>query len=387
MKVLTIGWLSVFLGILLLNIYIWKCYMKIPFRRSRFLKAMSYFTVHISLAMISVIYFYLFFNGKTETRKSNILSYIAAFYLTFIHYSALMYLVHDLVYMTRNIFSYPEGLKVFVEKLFFGGFIIFGIAAIISMLGILNSREVFIRNYEIVKPQKESIIEELNIVYISDGHIGTSLNRRNMDKLIENINILNPDIVFLGGDFFDEGTTEDTKKLFANSLNNIKSKYGVFVVEGNHEYKSGNSKIDEEMDYLANENVRVLQDEIIEIKDSFYIIGRKDRHGKDMIKLSDLTDKLNKNLPVIVLDHRPSFSESGYIDKVDLQLSGHTHSGQFFPLHIINFIGSKISKQFIYGHHSINNLDLIVSSGVGDWGIPVRVGSKREILNIKLRLK
>ena len=115
-----------------MNIYIWYCYWRIPFESSRLVKALSYLVVHIALSVVSVYYFYLFFNAKTDTKLSNTLSYIAGFYLTFLNYSMLMYLVHDLVYLTRNIIPYPDGLRIFSYKLFFGGFVIFGIAAVIS---------------------------------------------------------------------------------------------------------------------------------------------------------------------------------------------------------------------------------------------------------------
>lgn len=386
MKVMTIGWLSVFLAIFLMNLYIWHQYWKIPFRESRFIKAMSYFLVHISLTIISVYYFYLFFNGQTDTKKSTILSYIAGFYLTFLHYSMLMYLVHDLVYLTRNLIPYSEKVKAFSERLFFGGFIIFGIAAIISIFSIYNSKKITIKNYDLTLDKKESSIEELNIVYISDGHICTSVTKNNIGFIVDKINKLNPDIVFLGGDFFDEGTTESDKILASKELGSIESKYGVYAIEGNHEYKSGNSNINDQMQYLRDGGVVVLQDEIAKIDNSFYILGRKDRHG-DMKTLEEVIGDMKIDLPMIALDHRPSYKDVKEIKAIDLQLSGHTHSGQFFPLQILDPLLGRITKQYMYGHHKIDNLDVIVSSGVGDWGIPVRIGSKREILNIKVKFE
>ncbi len=191
-----------------------------------------------------------------------------------------MYLVHDIVYTTRNLIPYPENLKIFTEKLFFGGFVIFGLAAVISIFSIFNSKMIKTKEYNIQLDKKESILEELNIIYISDGHIGTTLNKDNINKLVEKINKLNPDIVFLGGDYFDEGSTENTKKISSKELSKIKSKYGIYAVEGNHEYKSGDSKINEEMQYFKDVGIKVLQDEVFEIENKLYIVGRKDKHGE-----------------------------------------------------------------------------------------------------------
>lgn len=386
MKVMTVGWISVFLLILLMNIYIWNFYWQIPFSKARVLKIMNYLVIHLALAIVSIHYFYLFFNAKTDRRQTKSLSYIAGFYLTFLHYSMIFHLVHDLVYATRNIFPYPQNLKRLGNKLFFGGFLIFGVTAVISLISIYNAQKVVVKSYSIGIDKKASKLDKLKIVYISDAHIGTSVNLENIDELIEDIEKLKPDILFLGGDFLDEGTTEKDKELALAKLSKIKTKYGSFAVEGNHEYKSGDCNINYEMQYFSQTGIRVLQDQVYRVEDSFYIIGRKDKYGK-IGRLDKLVDQAQEDLPIILLDHRPTFKESQNLDRIDLQLSGHTHSGQFFPVQILNPLVKRISQSYVYGHHKVGNMHHIVSSGIGNWGIPVRLGSKREIVEIILELE
>lgn len=386
MKVLTLGWLSVFLYIFLMNLYIWNRYWSIPFVSFRLLKVSTYLVIQVILVLLTLYYFYLFFNGKAESGAAKPLAYVAAFYLTLLHYSFIFYLIHDVVNLSSRHIAYPLRLRVFGGTLFYGGFLIFLIASSIALYGMHNAKKVVIKNYEITIPQKESSLEKLEIVYVSDAHFGTSVNRDNLDLLVETIEKMEGDILLLGGDLFDEGTSLASKQIVSQALASIDTPLGIVAIEGNHEYKSGQDNIDEELAFLAQAGITTLQDEIIEIEDSFYIIGRKDPEG-DPTSLKSLVAQTTKDLPIIVLDHRPSYKESANLPQVDLQISGHTHSGQFFPMKYIEPLTMTFFKQTIYGHHQIGNLEQIVSSGVGNWGIPVRIGSKRELLKITVHFQ
>ncbi len=383
MKVLTLGWLSVFFYIFLMNVYLWNSYRKIPFQRWRIPKISSYSFLHIIITFLSARYFYMFFKGRMEREKSEFLSYIAGFYISFMHYSVIFYLLHDLFYFSGKLIAYPESFLAWVDKIFFGGFLIFGLSAIISIVGLRNSRKLVTTDYRLLMDRKDSVLESLNIVYISDAHIGTSVNYDNIDELIREAKLLKPDLLLLGGDFFDEGTTNISKKIVSQKLQTLAGKYGVYYVEGNHEYKSDKCDIDEEMEYFREAGIEVLQDQLIEVDSRFYLAGRRDRAGKP-VDLNRLLSSVHKDLPLILLDHRPGFKESGSMAKVDLQISGHTHSGQFFPFQILDPILARFTKSYNYGYHKIGGLHHIVSSGAGNWGIPVRIGSLREIVSIKI---
>lgn len=380
MKVMTLGWLSVFFAILLMNVYIWHCYWKIPFRTSRLLKALSYATVHVALTAVSVYYFVLYFSGKTDSIKAKILSYVAGFYITFLHYSVLLFLSYDLVSLTGKFINYPDNLRIITKKIFYGGFLIFGISALIAILSIFNAQKVITKEYNVNIEKRDSSLDSLVVAYLADGHF-TSTD--DIDKIVKQVNDQHPDIIVLGGDFFDEGTAESIKDSATEKLGKLSAPLGVYAVEGNHEYKSGDGDIQHQMAYFSDHGIQVLRDQTVSIDDNFYLIGRKDE-TVDRATLEQLTDKAEKDLPVILLDHHPSFKDAYKNNAVSLQLSGHTHSGQFFPMQIFNPIISKVSKQYIYGKHTVNDLQLIVSSGMGNWGIPVRVGSKREVVIVSI---
>lgn len=362
-----------------MNIYIWRSYWKIPFKKRKLIKSSSYLIVHLILTILTVLYFYLFFNGKTDSLFIKSLSYIAGFYIVFLHYSVFLYIIHDLVYKTRNRINYHVNIKKLGKKIFFGGFLIFSISAIIGTLSLYNSERYVIKTYNIDIEKNKTELDHLNIVYISDGHFNTSLNKENIDKVIKSINNISPDILFLGGDFFDEGSTEEDKEIFSKKIASIKTKYGIFAVEGNHEYKSGDNNINNQMKYLEDYKIKVLQDEHYKIPGKMNIIGRKDRQG-NIKNLDEVTKDIDNNLFTILLDHRPIIDKNN--KNIDLQLSGHMHNGQIFYVEFLNRLASIILNMQIYGYDKFDNLNIIVSSGIGDWGIPVRFFSRREIVNI-----
>jgi predicted MPP superfamily phosphohydrolase len=157
----------------------------------------------------------------------------------------------------------------------------------------------------------------------------------------------------------------------------------VYAVLGNHEYISRNSEL--AVESLKQANVNVLVDEHVKLNNQFYIVGRDDRmagsiSGKPRMKLSKLMDGIDKNLPIILLDHQPNNLEEGQRNGIDLQLSGHTHNGQFFPNNLI----SKHVFEHSWGYLRKGDYQVIVSSGFGTWGPPIRIGSNPEIADLTI---
>ncbi len=122
------------------------------------------------------------------------------------------------------------------------------------------------------------------------------------------------------------------------------------------------------------------------INDEFYLIGREDREidrfsSKHRLKLEDILKNTRNDLPKILLDHTPFKLEEAAENNIDLQLSGHTHHGQFFPGNLI----TKMIYEVSWGYLKKNQTHYYVSCGVGTWGPPVRIGSVSEIVNIKIK--
>lgn len=171
-----------------------------------------------------------------------------------------------------------------------------------------------------------------------------------------------------------------------DSLSRINPPYGIYAVTGNHEYIGG---VKEAVDYLIKHGIKVLQDEVVLIDDSFYLAGREDRSasnfgGTKRKELNDLLRGVDSSRPVIMLDHQPlSLEEVAADGRVDIQFSGHTHHGQLWPFNFITEMIYEISL----GYKKIGNTNFYVSSGWGTWGPPIRTGNTPELIQLKLKLQ
>lgn len=156
----------------------------------------------------------------------------------------------------------------------------------------------------------------------------------------------------------------------------------MFYVPGNHD-KGYSSYRDFTYDDLISElkknNVTVLQDEVAEVGENYYVVGRKDRSMKRM-DISELTASLDPSKFVIVLDHQPNDYKAESQANCDLVLSGHTHGGQMIP---IGPFGELIgANDATYGKETRGNTTFIVTSGIADWAIPYKTGTISEYVLI-----
>ncbi|MDW7682284.1 MAG: metallophosphoesterase, partial [bacterium] len=163
-------------------------------------------------------------------------------------------------------------------------------------------------------------------------------------------------------------------------LSTIQSKYGVFAVTGNHEYIGG---VDAATDYLQNYGVSVLRDSVVKIVDSIYLIGREDRSirrfsGKARTSLDSLMQGVDRNYPCFLLDHQPFELSEAARNGIDLQICGHTHHGQLWPLNLI----TRMLYEKSWGYLKRGDTHYYISSGAGTWGPPVRIGNHPEIVEI-----
>lgn len=244
----------------------------------------------------------------------------------------------------------------------------------------------------VIESQKAS--QNLRIVLFADSHIGTTFDSRGFAGLLEQMQQQNPDIVVIAGDFVDDGTKRAEMVAASRALGNLKTNYGVYFAFGNHDkgYYSpalrgftGGELIKE----LEKNNVRVLQDESVLIGDSFYIIGRKDasemQRGGARAEMAELVKGLDKDKMMIVLDHQPNDYDNQTKTGADLVLSGHTHGGQLFPL---NKVGEWIgANDKTYGFEQRGNSRFIVTSGLSNWAMKFKTGTKSEFVVIDIRKK
>lgn len=265
-------------------------------------------------------------------------------------------------------------LAIFIKNKPFliGGYILIILAIV---YGYFHAQDIKVQNYDVVIPKAG---KDLRVVMLSDIHIDSAKKEGYVAKMVQKVNALNPDIVLLPGDTFDDQDIRvlDKEK---DTLKSIKTKYGVFAVLGNHEYYSGN--LDQMLRIFKEANITMLRDEVYETP-GFYIVGREDASQKRQ-PLEDISQGVNKSRPIILLDHQPVALEEAKNSGVDLMLSGHTHLGQFFPNQLIT---NRI-YEVDYGYLAKGPLQIIVSSGYGTWGPPVRIGTQSEIVFINLKFQ
>lgn len=228
-------------------------------------------------------------------------------------------------------------------------------------------------------------IDQLKILQISDLHMGNSISIEKLERYCERMSAESPDIVFLTGDIFDENTSRVEMEAASEILGSIDNTLGIYYIYGNHEYISEDFSSEEIRTNLEKHNIIVLKDEIITI-DDIVIVGRdvSEYTGKvdAMRKTSQqLLNDLEPDKYIIVLDHIPLDIELNAALGADLQLSGHTHGGQIFPL---GFIESNVTNGLVYGERVIDNFHAITSSGIAGWGYPIKTGTPSEYVIINV---
>ena len=311
---------------------------------------------------------------------------IGSFYLAFMIYLFLILLFLDVLRLIRCFLPpvlkkrfQPSGTAPRTPFL-----MVIGIVLITVSLGHWNALHPRIRNLDIDLPQSSGARKQLSVVMASDLHLGRIIHNSRLEKIVGLINGLKPDLVLLAGDLTDEDISFLSDQNTAAILQRIQAPLGVYSVTGNHEYYSGIGKA---VSFIRQGGIRVLEDEAVKIGNSFYLVGRKDRtaerFGEHRKPLGQLMKEVPPGYPVILMDHQPFQLAESQRQGVGLQLSGHTHNGQLFP---INFIVGRIYEN-PWGYLKKGGTHYYVSCGLGTWGPPVRTCSIPEIVHIRLTLQ
>ena len=227
------------------------------------------------------------------------------------------------------------------------------------------------------------------IAQISDVHIGPLLHERFLNRVVDHVLSLSPDVIVITGDLVD-GTIDQLKNL-VEPLKRLKAKEGIFFCTGNHEYYSG---AEEWIGYLESIGIHVF-------KNSNVLLSRTNSEGStEKLMLAGVYDwqawkhseahradpvaAAKTNEPVsckILLAHNPQSTEANAQAGFDLQLSGHTHAGQFYPF---VFLAGFVHKYF-EGLYQVNErMQVYVNRGTGYWGPPNRLGKSSEVTHITL---
>lgn len=310
-------------------------------------------------------------NGFLANTINGIANYLLPFYL----YLFLSLLVFELLLLINLIFRIVpfKRLKEGRNQTIILSVLI-GFSATVVIGGIINFNTIQVSEYRISIPRKSAKIEHLKIAFVADFHLKEETNFDFVERFVKKVKKINPDLMLYGGDIVEGNRHNTNMEDLENLLGQIHPKYGVYGVLGNHEYYAGQDK----GNFFDKAGIKILLDDDILIDNSFNLMGRYDGHFNRRKAIDELMKSINDSLPTILLDHRPTELEQVSKTAVDIQLSGHTHNGQLFPISLI----IQNMYQLSWGHEKIGNTHFFVTSGIRLWGPPVRTTGKSEIVVI-----
>lgn len=317
-------------------------------------------------------------------RASSVLVEIGNFQMAVMLYGFLAVLAIDLVRLVNAFIPVlPKGLlsdartgpAVFIAAT--------GAVVLTIVAGAWNATRLATVELDLKVPRKAGAVERLTLVAASDLHLGAIVGPKRLAKVVERMIALEPDVVLFAGDIVDESVTPEIESKLGAIMRLLRPRLGVFAVPGNHEFFSG---LETNLACLRSCGVIVLEDQAVRVGEAFTLVGRRDPSSLKVqearLSIEGILNKsgLAGDLPVVVLDHQPVRLEEAEKANAALQISGHTHDGQIFPFGLINTLIYELN----WGYLRKGATQYYVTSGAGTWGPPVRIGSRAEVVRIRL---
>jgi hypothetical protein len=268
-----------------------------------------------------------------------------------------------------HLFGWSLPLRVVVEVAYGAGLVATG-AAMINAACLRTTRIV------VSLPHLPATWEQRTAALVTDLHLGHISGPRFLRKVIGRLRRLQPDVVLVSGDLFD-GTTIGLDRLVAD-WRSYSPPQGIYYVTGNHD------EFAERTIYLRaveHAGVRVLNNEKVTL-DGIQLIGVHDSEGGQPEILREILRRarIDPAQPSILLSHQPRHLPIAEAAGISLQLSGHTHRGQYWPW---NWVVARVWGRFAYGLHQLGRLWVYTSSGAGTWGPPLRLGTRSEVVLLR----
>ena len=309
-----------------------------------------------------------------------VFEHVGGYWMILFVYMIAFTLLGDLLRILNHFFHlFPAAVSAnmpMTRLLYFFG--VLGALVLLSLIGFFRFSHPRLKELSIHTNRVTNRPGELTLVMASDLHLGNVIRRGRLAKWVNQINSQNPDIIILNGDVFDHSFVAVESQNMDVELQKLHAKQGVYAVPGNHDYYTG---IDKVIAYLRKSGIKVLRDSVVVVNNSLLIIGRDDLTNRNRKSLVSLLEGQDAGFPRLVLDHQPHGLDESVNNQVDLHLSGHTHNGQIFPF---NHMVSRI-YELGYGYRKTGNTHQFVSSGIGLWAAPIRLGTQSEIVKIHFR--
>ena len=257
-----------------------------------------------------------------------------------------------------------------------------GLTVLLLAYGNWHYRHPAVRTLQVDIDKAVDGPKQLRAVLVSDVHLGYGNNRRVLEDYVRMINNARPDVVLIAGDLIDMSVKPLWQERMQDALRGLHAPMGIYMVPGNHEFISG---IRESEEFIRHTPIRLLRDSIVTLPGGVQIVGRDDRSNRRRLKPADLIGRADPSRPILVLDHQPYDEELQQVADAgaDFELCGHTHAGQVWPM---NWVTGAVYKQD-HGYDRWGRTQVYVSSGLGLWGPPFRIGTDSEMVIVDFRFR
>jgi len=292
-------------------------------------------------------------------------------------------MICDIFYVLIKKRNHP----IFIDRIYSLGIIPVVCVMIVIGYSYIHMQDVKHVEYQI--QTNKSISQNYRVALISDLHYPNTMDFSKLSTYCDKISKEDVDLVILAGDIVDEKTSKQEMQEAFMALGNIRSRLGIYYVYGNHDqalYSFPSPFTVEELEQsILDQNITILSDSVQQLTDDLTIIGRQDRSiVQNNVRLSskELLANVDQDDFLLIVDHQPKDLAINDQNGYDLQVSGHTHGGQMFPVGLMtDLLGF---GEMNYGYRQMEHLQVIVTSGIAGWGYPLRLGSQSEYVIINI---
>lgn len=361
---------------ILLNIYVFiRIWQVLPKKNAYRIPYALLFIVELIVYLIGLI-----FSVSLPAAILKPILLIGTSWMVFIGYTTALFLIYDLFKFLGRKFDKIHKLnlqRVSVKRIY----IIISLIIIISSMtyGHYRFLHPVVTELDLKVDKKVDGLKSLRVVMVADVHAGHLIDKKVLSMYVDKIMEQKPDVILLVGDIIDYDLPPLIDQKMDEEFRRLKAPYGVYVSTGNHEYRLNG---EEKIAWLGSETgMTMLRDTAIKVADKFYIVGREDDHAEKRKPLSDIMQHVDKQLPVIVMNHEPKKLSEESTEQVDLAVYGHTHNGQLFPNNLIMSLIYEVG----HGYKKKENTHIYVTSGLGLAGPQYRIATISEIVVLNLK--
>ena len=323
-----------------------------------------------ALAVVGVFVGVIFVSFRRQHFLLRVAGRLSAVLVGFLNFALLAAIV---CWLTLGV-SRVAGLALEPERL---AWVLYGIAVLTTAYGLANAARLRVTKITVQLPNLPESWPGREVALVTDLHVGNIRGAGFIRRVVARLKQLNPAAVFIAGDMFDGAKVDIARSV--EPWAEFHPPAGIYFATGNHD------EFSDPRAYLAAltaVGVRVLNNEKVTV-DGLQIIGVHDGETHRPATYREILRHaaIERDRPSILIAHHPAHLEIPEAEGISLQVSGHTHQGQFWPW---SLLVKRIYGPFAYGLNRFGNLQIFTSSGAGSWGPPMRVGTKSEIVLLRL---